>query len=126
MTDRRSPATIFEIVSTDPELQEAFEGRRYAREAALLLNSMRLQAGLTKSDLARRMGVKPPRISEVEMATGRNGPTYRFMRKAAEACGYQWPVTIADLKPLRPHSNEHEGTKAGLPEAVETESSRRR
>lgn len=97
MTGSKALNEIEEVLRADSELQEAFEERRYAREAGLLLNAMRERAGLTKKVLAKRIGVQPPRINEVENAEGRDGPTYRFMCKAADACGFRWPVTINDL-----------------------------
>ena len=40
--------------------------------------------------LARRAGLTPPRISQIESGEGSNGPTYAVIRKIARACGIDW------------------------------------
>ena len=68
-----------------------------ALEAAVLVRRMRALApsaeggrGIIQSELARRAGLTPPRISQIESGEGSNGPTYAVIRKIARACGIDW------------------------------------
>ena len=100
MNQDNAKVEILGLIDQDPELREAFERRFFARRAAHLIQAMREDAGITKSELAARMKVEPPRISEVEKGEGRDGPTFRFMCNAAEACGFRWPSQIGELARL--------------------------
>ena len=58
-----------------------------ALRAADAIRAMRLEASLSQSELAARIGVKPSRISELEAGVGRQGPTWSVMERIASACG---------------------------------------
>ena len=102
MSQNNTKDEILDLIDQDPQLREAFERRFFARRAAHLIQTMREDAGITKSELAARMKVEPPRITEVEKGEGRDGPTFRFMCNAAEACGFRWPGHIDELVRISP------------------------
>lgn len=58
-----------------------------ALRAAHAIRSMRLEASLSQSELASKIGVKPSRISELEAGVGRQGPTWDVMERITTACG---------------------------------------
>ncbi|MBW4090032.1 MAG: helix-turn-helix transcriptional regulator [Proteobacteria bacterium] len=81
----------------DPAGRSRFDATSAALEAAVLVRRMRALApsaeggrGITQSELARRAGLTPPRISQIESGEGSNGPTYAVIRKIAQACGIDW------------------------------------
>jgi len=81
----------------DSTSQQRLEEASAAAEAAALVRMLRRQAlsatgtrGITQTELARRTGLTPPRISQIEKGEGANGPTYAVIRKIAFACGVDW------------------------------------
>ena len=83
-------------------------------EAAALVRSMRQNArnpdgtfGITQEGLARRIGVSQARISHIEHAEGRDGPSFTLLKRIARACDVDWPVN--EIKPrsaAEQHSRE--------------------
>jgi transcriptional regulator with XRE-family HTH domain len=82
---RRAQPDVSALLSR-PSLREAYTQKVAAIEAAEIVREWRERAGLTQNQLAARMGVSQVRVSKVENATGRDGPTYGLMRRIAEAC----------------------------------------
>jgi transcriptional regulator with XRE-family HTH domain len=83
--DPIAAATFFESLAKDPEYRK----RRAEREPALNLarNVFRLRVtqGLTQRELARRAGMRQPRIAEIEGARG--NPGILTVHKIARALG---------------------------------------
>jgi transcriptional regulator with XRE-family HTH domain len=100
MSTKKTIDYIDALIAGDTKLAEAFQKGFYAQGAAHLITQMRLAAGLSQAQLAAKLGVKAPRISEAENPKGSDGPTYRVMCQVAEACGFRWPTSIADLAPI--------------------------
>jgi transcriptional regulator with XRE-family HTH domain len=100
MSVKRKLAEIQHLIGQDAELSDAFKSGRYAQRAARLITQMREARGWTKAELAERLGVSAPRISEAENPKGSDGPTYRVMYEVAAACGFHWPTSIDDLRPV--------------------------
>lgn len=68
-------------------------------ECALLdlLLKARHEAGLTRAQVAERMGTQPPAVARLEraLATGRHSPSLATLRKYAGACGKQLVVQLS-------------------------------
>ncbi|ELQ6222388.1 helix-turn-helix transcriptional regulator [Cronobacter turicensis] len=66
-------------------VQAAYEQQIREEELSALLIAMRTQAGLTKDDVAERMGISPPEITRLEdHALCANADT---LQRYAQACG---------------------------------------
>lgn len=74
-----------------PEAIAAYE--EAADEYALLeqLTEWRTKAGLTKADVAQRMGVKPPAINRLENNVTK--ASWQTLRRYAAACGVSLAIT---------------------------------
>jgi transcriptional regulator with XRE-family HTH domain len=119
MSVKKKLVEIRDLIAQDPELTDAFKSGFYAQRAAHLITQMREARGWTKAELAQRLGVSAPRISEAENPKGSDGPTYRVMYEVANACGFHWPTSLDDLRrsPSRPRGLRHAlGAKRQLAE----------
>jgi transcriptional regulator with XRE-family HTH domain len=86
-TEPRVVQPSLEELLPDPEARELFEEHLAAAEAATLLRSFRRRAGLSQQEVADRLRLTQARISQLESADGRDGPTYGVLRRVAHACG---------------------------------------
>ena len=68
------------------------EARRLEREAAEMIDTARRRAGVGKSELARRLGVPPSRVTKV--LSGRANLTLATLVRFGAALGFRW-----DLRP---------------------------
>ena len=66
--------------------RELFEETSAALEAGSLIRCFRTKADLTQAGLAERLHVSQARISQLENAEGRDGPTYGLLRPLAAVC----------------------------------------
>jgi transcriptional regulator with XRE-family HTH domain len=64
---------------------------RTLRQQALTVSGTR---GISQVELAKRIGLSQPRISQIEKGEGRDGLTYTVIRKIAHACGVNWRLVI--------------------------------
>lgn len=69
------------------ELKAAYEAIDLSHEVSRLVTDARIHAGITQTELARRIGSKQTVISRLE--TGRQLPSLSFLRRIAEACGME-------------------------------------
>jgi transcriptional regulator with XRE-family HTH domain len=100
-----STVDVEALASRDPESHEAFRRRLDILEAAQLIRDMRQSVNLSQEALGERIGVKGSRISEMERATGPQGPTYTLLKRIARACN----VTLgAQLRALERETQEEE------------------
>ena len=83
---------IDELRKQYPDFARGYDEGRYAFEAGRLLRSFRASAGLSQKALAERLGISQPRIAKAERGEGRDGPSYAYMKRVAEACGVEWPA----------------------------------
>ena len=70
------------------------------REETALLDALlkaRQEAGLTKADVAERMGTQPPAVARLEraLATGKHSPSVATLRKYVKACGKRLVLRVA-------------------------------
>jgi DNA-binding XRE family transcriptional regulator len=76
------------------------EVRRLEGEEAELLDALlkaRHEAGLTQSQVAKRMGTQAPAIARIEraLATGQHSPSVSTLRKYVKACGKRLVLHVA-------------------------------
>ena len=64
------------------------------------IRALRDALGMTTAQLARRMGVTQPRISELERSELSGNITVRSLERAAEALGCRLVYAIVPVKPL--------------------------
>ncbi len=64
------------------------------------IRAIRDGLGMTTAQLARRIGVSQPRISELERAEASGNITIKSLERAAEAMGCQFVYAIVPLAPL--------------------------
>jgi predicted transcriptional regulator len=57
-----------------------------ALEAGSLMRCFREKANLSQGALADMLNMSQSRISQIENAEGRDGPTYRLLRRVASVC----------------------------------------
>lgn len=76
-----------ERVAKDPKMDAALAVVDVARAAGELLRKWRKSAELTQPELATRLGVTQPRISQVESGRAQDTPPVEFMARYAHACG---------------------------------------
>lgn len=58
----------------------------------LLIKEARRRAGITQTELARRLGTSQSVIARWE--SGRDEPSYRNLRRAVQACGFQIDIRL--------------------------------
>jgi transcriptional regulator with XRE-family HTH domain len=74
--------------------RESLETAESVREAARFVREMREHAGFTQGQLAEKLGVTQPRISEIERGNTPEGIGYALLRRVANACGFpNWPMS---------------------------------
>jgi predicted DNA-binding mobile mystery protein A len=71
-----------------------------ARPSRGWIRAIRNALGMTASQLARRMGVSQPRISELEGAEATGNITMQSLERAAEAMGCRLVYALIPLRPL--------------------------
>lgn len=117
MKDRRSAVTAGKMRRIQPKLEEllphkeqrvAFEEASAALEAGQLVRALRLNAGLSQVDLAKRLGVEQPRVSAIEAGRGRDGPSYALLKRIFLACDVPWFIPSA-LMNFMSHPDQQEG-----------------
>ena len=69
------------------------DGGKLARQAASALAGLLVQRGMTRSDLARQMGVSAGRVSQI--LSGDSNLTMKSVASAAEALGVNVEVTFS-------------------------------
>ncbi|VFQ47388.1 helix-turn-helix domain-containing protein [Desulfoluna butyratoxydans] len=72
----------------NPEVKEAYDELAPEFELRRKLIEMRLAAGLTQEEIAKRMGTKKSNISRLESASGKHSPKLSTLKSYAEAAGY--------------------------------------
>lgn len=101
------PIPVRDLLRTEEQRTRFTENMDLA-EAAALIRRMRQQArrgdnefGITQAELAARIGVSQSRISQLESAEGRDGPTFALLKKIAGGCDVVWTTDM-----VRPRSRD--------------------
>lgn len=84
--------------------QKTFEERTAAHQAARLVRAIRRNAQLTQQQLAEAIGTTQEHVSDLERATGPNGPTVGLLNRVARACGER--LVISTERELQSESRE--------------------
>lgn len=71
----------------DPAVRAAWEEEHREEEMQAMLNAMRLKAGLTQSEVAKRMGISSPAVSQLEHNV--MNASLEMLERYAAACGVQ-------------------------------------
>ncbi|NHB97965.1 transcriptional regulator [Photorhabdus temperata] len=71
----------------DPEYQAAYEAEERKEKLQALLAEWRRNAGITRAQVAERMGVKPPTVSRME--SNINKASIDTLARYARACGVE-------------------------------------
>src|SRR5512133_3641937 len=80
----------------DPTFRQAFEQRRLVHEVAIVVRSMREQAGLTQAQLAKLVGVSQPMIARMERGLDQRTPRWETLRKVGLALGKQLKLSFVE------------------------------
>src|SRR5512142_1679710 len=80
----------------DPEFRHHFEQRRLVHEVAIVVRSMREQAGLTQAKLAKMVGVSQPMIARMERGLDQRTPRWETLRKIGLALGKQLKLSFVE------------------------------
>ncbi|VVS92199.1 helix-turn-helix domain-containing protein [Desulfoluna spongiiphila] len=75
-------------VLENPEVKEAYDELAPEFELRRKLIEMRLAAGRTQEEIAKRMGTKKSNFSGLESASGKHSPKLATLKSYAEAAGY--------------------------------------
>ena len=80
----------------DPGFRHHFEQRRQVHEVAIVVKSMREQAGLTRAQLAKMVGVSQPVIARMERGLDQRTPRWETLRKIGLALGKQLKLSFVE------------------------------
>jgi transcriptional regulator with XRE-family HTH domain len=80
----------------DPEFRHHFEQRRLVHEVAIVVRSMREQAGLTQARLAKLVGVSQPMIARMERGLDQRTPRWETLRRVGLALGKQLKLSFVE------------------------------
>lgn len=78
----------------DPGVRAAYEALEPEFKLLTSLIEAREQAGLTQSEVARRMGTKPPAIARLESLNSKHSPSVRTLTRYAKAVGCSLEVKL--------------------------------
>jgi DNA-binding XRE family transcriptional regulator len=76
----------------EPAFRAEWERTRLARAVALRVIEYRVQAGISQTELARRVGVKQPAIARLE--AGDHDPSLATLARLAQALGMEFHIDI--------------------------------
>jgi len=79
-----------------PGFRHHFEQRRLVHEVAIVVKSMREQAGLTLTQLAKMVGVSQPMIARMERGLDQRTPRRKTLRRIGLALGKQLKLSFVE------------------------------
>jgi len=88
------------------ESRAVYDDASASLEAGRLVRDFRKRAGLTQSQLARKLDVSQARVCAIETGEGRDGPSYGLLKRIATACNAPWPGTPS-MRPKSRGSYQH-------------------
>jgi len=74
---------------SNPKVRHHFEQRRLVHEVAIAVRSMRMGAGLTQAELAKRIRTSQPTIARLEKGLDVRTPRWDTLQRIARALGRQ-------------------------------------
>ena len=80
---------------SDANVRHHFEQRRLVHEVAIAVRSMRMGAGLTQAQLAKRIGTTQPAIARLEKGLDVRTPRWNTLQRIATALGRQLKLKFA-------------------------------
>jgi len=82
---------------SNPKTKAAYDALEDEYSALDSLLKARMKAGLTQSEVAVRMGIKPSSLARIEASLGsrRHSPSLATLRKYAIACGKKLIIKLA-------------------------------
>ncbi|MGL4733688.1 MAG: helix-turn-helix domain-containing protein [Enterovibrio sp.] len=83
---------VRESLLSDPEVQKAYEDELRKERLQAILEEWRKIAGLTRAQVAERMGVQPPTVSKMEGNICK--ASIDTLARYAHACGIKKPKII--------------------------------
>src|SRR6267378_3998411 len=78
-----------------PKVRHHFEQRRLIHEVAIAVRSMRMGAGLTQAQLAKKIGTTQPAIARLEKGLDVRTPRWDTLQRIATALGRQLKLKFA-------------------------------
>jgi predicted DNA-binding mobile mystery protein A len=96
----------------DKRFEELKPLTRTVRPSRGWIRAIRDALGMTTAQLARRMGVKQPRVVELERGEVSGNITVQSLERAAEALGCRLVYTLVPIKPLSAVIQERASTVA--------------
>lgn len=103
----------------DPEFRHAYEQRRLVHEVAIVVRSMREQAGLTQAQLAKLVGASQPMIARMERGLDQRTPRWETLRKIGLALGKQLKLSFVEADGDEPLVEVNGMPPRGVPVAAE-------
>jgi transcriptional regulator with XRE-family HTH domain len=100
-----------ELIKRRPGLKQHLEENEARKNVALALLTLRKEAGLTQTELARKTGMTQARISIIESPTGPM-PGTDTIRRYAEACGFVAVIDFYEKKRPRQKVKESGSPRA--------------
>ena len=98
MKDLRKDAIPFdeflERELKDPEFKKGYDDLELEFQIIDLMIRRRLEKNLTQKQLAKKLGAKPPVISQFE--TGNFNPSIKFLKKLAKALDAKVTITLSE------------------------------
>ena len=84
-----------------PAVRSAYEELGPEFEILRQMLQARKGAGLSQSEVAERMGTKPPAVTRLEssLGSGKHSPSIATLKKYAEAVGCRLEVRLVELSP---------------------------
>lgn len=82
----RSARPFFDKVTKDSETRILFEEEKSKTEIAYMVRATRLKAGLTQSELAKKIGSSQSALARLESGLDRRVPTLSLLARIAAAC----------------------------------------
>jgi transcriptional regulator with XRE-family HTH domain len=93
-TGRDETIAVEELLGESEKYQEAYQRRQDILASATLIREMRRRAGLSQDELAKRLGLRQSRISELERGNGEQGPTITTLARVARACDVRLAIAV--------------------------------
>jgi len=95
----RTKDIFYNEIAQSNDALETYRARMDVLEAVALVQDLRNAAGLSRNELATRIGVTEQRIGELERPHERQqGPTYGLLKRISRACGLSLGAQISSYE----------------------------